>query len=290
MSLVAIPNVSEGRDPRRVASLAAVTASAGAAVLDVHSDALHHRSVLTTYGEPEVLTAAMTALAGACATELDLSHHEGRHPRLGSLDVCPFIYTEDPDGAISAAEDTARRIGEEVGLPCLLYGAAARTPERRELPDLRRGGLERWEAAFAGGETPDFGPARLDRRTGLVCVGARPPLIAFNVWLQAELSVANGIAQAIRERDGGLTGVRAIGIDMGEGWSQVSMNLTRPEEIGIDDVFDAVAERARKAGVQGLRGEIVGVPLARFMPDTEREAARWISPPGRSLESLLPDR
>jgi glutamate formiminotransferase len=290
MSLVAIPNVSEGRDPRRVASLASVTASGGAAVLDVHSDALHHRSVLTTCAEPGVLPAAMTALAAACAAELDLTRHEGRHPRLGSLDVCPFVYTDDPGGAILAAQETARRIGDELDLPCLLYGAAARTPERRELPDLRRGGLERWVAAFADGEMPDEGPARLDPRTGIVCVGARPPLIAFNVWLKGGAALARSIAQAVRETGGGLPGVRAIGIDMDEGWSQVSMNLTRPEITGIDDAFDAIAAKARKAGVEVFRGEIVGVPLERFMPHPEREAARWISPPGRSLESLLPDR
>lgn len=289
MSFVVIPNVSEGRDPARITELGAAAASGGARLLDVHSDPEHHRSVFTLWGERQAVIAGMVALATACSEAIDLSGHEGSHPRLGGLDVCPFVFTEDPSPAIEAARETAMAIGEEVGLPVLLYGAAASLPERRELPDLRRGGLERWSKDFASGAGPDAGPPSLDPRTGLICVGARRPLIAFNVWIQCPFATARDLAAMVRESSGGLPGVRALALDMGGGWSQVSMNLIDPDRTGIDDAFEAVTKAARSAGAGSIRGEIVGVPLARYMPDPEREAARQISPPGRSFESLLLD-
>ena len=289
MSLVAIPNVSEGRDPGKVARLAAACSAGGAEVLDVHSDASHHRSVFTMWGEPAALIQGVTSLARSAAELIDLSTHEGLHPRLGALDVCPLVFTGEPGAAIEAAREAARVIGSEVGIPVLLYGAAAADPSRRELPDLRRGGIARWISDFASGAQPDAGPATIDPSRGLVCVGARGPLIAFNVWLRGSMEAARDVARHVRASGGGLPGVRAIALDMGEGLTQVSMNFTAPDDAGIDDVFDLVAKEARGAGVQEIRGEIVGVPLRRYMPNPEREAARWISPPGRSLESLLPD-
>lgn len=229
----------------------------------------------------------MTALAAACASSIDLTNHRGLHPRLGALDVCPFVYLEDPGPAVEAARATARKIGSELGLPVLLYGEAARSDERRELPALRRGGLERWVGEFAAGTAPDAGPAIVDPSRGIVCIGARRPLIAFNVWLRAELSIARKIAAEIRASGGGLQGVRALALELDEGWSQVSMNLTEPVATGIDEAFEYVTEAARGAGIRDIRGEIVGLPLERFMPDPAREAARQISPPGRSLESVL---
>lgn len=286
MSLVAIPNVSEGRDPQKVAALAAAASAPGARVLDVHSDRGHHRSVFTVAGSTSALGTAMLRLATACRKEIDLSLHEGLHPRLGALDVCPFVGDKDVTEAVEAARAAARLIGGE-GMPVLLYGAAARRPDRRELPDLRRGGLAGLIEAFIHGELPDEGPADVDPRTGVVCVGARTPLIAFNVWLRADPGLARRIAASIRASGGGLPGVRAIGLEMAGGWAQVSMNLTEPERTGIDDAFDAVQALATRSGVREIRGEIVGLPPARYMPDPGREAARRILPPGRSLEAAL---
>lgn len=287
MSLVAIPNVSEGRHPEKVAALAAACSEGGARVLDVHSDPSHHRSVLTVWGEVPALVKGLTALAKTASETLDLTDHEGLHPRLGVFDVCPFVFTAAPGPAIEAAHQVAEAIGERVGIPVLLYGEAATTADRRELPGLRRGGLRRWMDEIKAGARPDAGPATIDPSTGIVCVGARGPLIAFNVWLSADFSVAQQIATQVRATGGGLSGVRAMALDMGGGVAQVSMNLTRPDEAGIDDAFEYVASRARDAGAKRIRGEIVGVPSRRYMPDPEREAARQISPPGRSLESLI---
>lgn len=287
MSLIAIPNISEGRDPAKVSLLAAAAASSGASVADVHSDLSHNRSVLTVCGEVSRLVEAMTALAAACGSSIDLTSHTGLHPRLGALDVCPFVYLEDPGPAVEAARATALRIGSELGLPVLLYGEAARRDEWRELPALRRGGLERWAKEFAAGTVPDAGPSVVDPSRGVVCVGARRPLIAFNVWLRTELSVARKIAAEVRASGGELPGVRALALELEEGWSQVSMNLTEPGSAGIDEAFDYVAKAARSVGIREIRGEIVGLPLDRYMPDPAREAARQISPPGRSLESVL---
>ena len=287
MSLVAIPNVSEGRDAEKVALLSSACSAGGAQVLDVHSDHSHHRSVFTLWGDAPALVQGLTALAHAAVEVVDLRGHDGLHPRLGVLDVCPFVFTGDAGPAVRAARETAHAIGTGAGIPVLLYGDAADDPARRELPDLRRGGWERWAAEFAAGAHPDAGPDRIDPKRGLVCVGARPPLIAFNVWLEGDLSIARQIAARVRESSGGLPGVRAIALDMDGGSTQVSMNLTRPDETGIDEAFELVAQMARTAGVREIRGEIVGVPPERYMPDPEREAARQISPPGRSLESLL---
>jgi glutamate formiminotransferase len=278
MGLIAVPNVSEGRDPARIAALAQAIERSGCRVVDTHSDEAHHRTVYTAVGSGEELIAGLTELACA-ARSIDLRDHQGVHPRLGVLDVCPIVSHDEPiERAVEVAVPTARAIAETCGIPTFLYGAAVRN-ETRELPDLRRGGLE----GLAGrGWGPDFGPTTIDPKVGIVCVGARRPLIAFNVWLHAAEGTARRIARAMRSEQ-----VRALGVQVDERRSQVSMNLVDPDRVGIDDAFATTKELAESEGVAIYATEIVGVPLERFMPSPEKEAARLLLKPGRSFEAAL---
>jgi glutamate formiminotransferase len=283
MSILAIPNVSEGRDEGLLSKLRAAVEGPGSRVLDVHSDVVHNRSVFTvTADQPPTLAPAMAALAAEAAV-IDMTSHEGVHPRLGGLDVCPFVpYRAEMSEAIDIAENAAALIGEEVGLPVYLYGENARRAEMKELPDLRRGGLAGLIGRAQGGLGPDLGPSEIDPRRGVVCVGARGPLIAFNVWIRAEPHIAVSIAAAVRRPN-----LRALGLAMGSGESQVSMNLTRPAELGIDDAYELVADGARTHDAEILGTELVGLVEQRWMPDPSKQAARRLLSPGRSIESAI---
>lgn len=275
--LVAVPNVSEGRDLALVERLVAAVDGAGARVLDVHTDAVHNRSVLTSAGDADALVDAMTALARA-ATAIDLSRHSGVHPRLGVLDVCPFVVDGfSQEAVVEVARTTGRSIADRAGIPVYLYGEAALRPECKELPRLRQ---------RAHQLPPDYGPATSDPRRGVACVGARGPLVAFNVWLRTDLEIAQRIAAAVRAQLGG-GGVRTLGLDLGDGLTQVSMNLTDPARAGVDDAFEAVAALAAAEGASVYGTELVGLPPERFMPDPGAEAARLLRGPGRSLERVL---
>jgi glutamate formiminotransferase len=288
VSLIAVPNVSEGRDETRIQALVRAVADNDARVLDVHSDVDHNRSVFTVTGAGAGMETALRRLATVAARSIDLETHSGAHPRLGCLDVCPYVpLDETMEAAVTAARRTAEAIGAD-GLPVYLYGAAAARAESRELPALRRGGLSGLITRAERGLVPDFGPHVITRRSGVVCVGARGTLIAFNAWLRCDLKRARAIAASVRESNGGLTGVRAIGVPVEvPGISQVSMNLTRPAVTGIDAAFEAVSDEARRANIAVTSTEIVGLVPARFMPDPQREAARMLMKPGRSLEAVL---
>jgi glutamate formiminotransferase len=287
MSILAIPNVSEGRDSRLIGALRSAITEAGAEVLDVHSDPIHNRTVLTVVADKvDDLPRAMAALA-AEAKVIDLTSHRGEHPRLGGLDVCPFVpHNNHMDAAVMAADQTAILVGEEVGLPVYLYGEAALRQNAKELPDLRLGGLPGLMARARGGFVPDIGPREIDPRRGVVCVGARGPLIAFNVWLHAELEVVRSIAQEVRRP--GL--VRALGMPIRPGISQVSMNLIRPQEVGIDTAYELVERKAAVRGVSVIGTELVGLVAERWLPDPQKQAARRLFSPGRSIESALSGR
>lgn len=254
----------------------------GAFVLDAHSDAVHHRSVFTVTAPAEVLEAALTKLAQATlAIRLDV--HDGVHPRLGGLDVCPIVPHELPiAGAVTLAHAVGRSIYRATDLPIYFYGEAALRNGTRELPDIRRGGLERLALRLR----PDIG-GPIDPVKGVVCVGARGPLIAFNVTLTGELSLAKSIAATLRESSGGLPGVRALAFPMKAETCQISMNLTRPELTGIDDAFEEIAAAARLAGTEVIGCEIVGLVPGRFLPDPNKQAARLLQQPGLSLETKL---
>ena len=214
--LVAVPNVSEGRDRTAIARLAESIEDAGGRVLDVHSDVVHNRTVFTAAGDGPTLVAAMAALArSACA--IDLTRHAGVHPRLGVLDVCPFV-VDDANVAdvVDAARAAGAAIWEEAGIPVYLYGYAATRRECEHLPALRQGGTARLAERSETGLPPDFGTTPVDPRRGVACVGARDVLIAFNVWLRADAGAARSIAREVRSTLGS-AGVRALGLDLGNG-------------------------------------------------------------------------
>jgi glutamate formiminotransferase len=284
--LVAVPNLSEGRDAESIGSFRGAVEAGGARIADVHSDPVHNRTVITAAAAPGSLVEAMARLAEA-ARVIDLTAHEGVHPRVGALDVCPFVVDEAPlPDVVEVARSAAASIAETGGLPVYLYGYAATRPECERLPDLRRGGLSGLIERNSRGLLPDFGPATIDPRRGVVCVGARGVLIAFNVWLRCGVTVARGIAGEVRSRPD-LVGVRALGLDLGGGRAQVSMNLTQPDRTDVDRAFGAVAELAAGAGVAIEATELVGVPPQRYLPDPDAAAARLLLTPGRSLEAAL---
>ncbi|MQB00012.1 MAG: glutamate formiminotransferase [Actinobacteria bacterium] len=290
--LIAVPNVSEGRDEAAISRYAEEISSAGASVLDVHADPTHNRSVYTVAGPTDALIEGTIRLAVACS-KIDLSTHVGIHPRLGGLDVCPYVpHTGSMDEAIAAARAAGRSIYERAALPVYLYGEAALRADTRELPQLRRGGLGTLKQRANGGLAPDHGTtSEIDFRRGVVCVGARGVLIAFNVWLRCERRAAEEIAAAVRkgggDRGAGLPGLRALGLAISPGVSQVSMNIVDPELTSIDQAFQAVALNAELRKIPIVHTELVGLVPERYQPDPNAAAARLLTEPGRSLEAAL---
>jgi glutamate formiminotransferase len=264
----AIPNVSEGRDAARLARLAAAIAGGGATLLDRTADWSHHRAVFTFAGQGGQVERAAAALAAAVAAEVDLSTHSGVHPRIGALDVLPFV----PLGAASMAEAIAlahrvgRTIADTLGLPVFLYEAAARSPERRPLEAVRRGGLAGLAARLREPAwQPDYGPATLHPTAGAMAIGARGPLVAWNLVLdRADLALARHIARAIRASNGGLPHVKALGLALEHtGQVQVSMNLTDYRITSMAEVYRAVLAEAIASGADIAASEIIGlVPRA----------------------------
>jgi glutamate formiminotransferase len=271
--LECVPNFSDGRDPAVAAELqAAIRATDGVRLLDWHADRDHDRSVATFVGEPASVEAAAFAAIACAARRIDLSRQRGVHPRIGAADVCPFVALEPADRtrAVSSAHALGKRVGAELGLPVYFYGEAALRPERVALPDVRRGGFEGLARAVREdpARCPDEGPARLDPRAGAVAIGARGFLVAFNVELEsADLEAARAIAREVRESNGGLAGVRALGLALAtRGIVQVSLNLCAPERTGLVAVFDAVERGARARGLSIRGSELVGL-APRFALD-----------------------
>ncbi|MBD0353650.1 MAG: glutamate formimidoyltransferase [Rubrobacter sp.] len=270
----AVPNFSEGRDPAKISRIAhPVRAVPSVRVLGLHSDPDHNRSVLTFAGAGDAVLKAAVALAESCCAEIDLASQTGEHPRMGSLDVLPFVPLEGAtlEDAASLARQAGERLGK-LGLPVYLYEAAATAPHRRNLANIRRGGY----AGLAGrmGDPlwqPDYGPAELDPRRGAVAVGARPFLIAFNAYLDTDdVEVARAVARRVRERDGGLPGLKALGLPVG-GKAQVSMNLTNLEKTPMPTALEAVRAAAAELGASVESTELVGLaPLEAIL-----EVARY---------------
>ncbi len=268
-TLLAVPNVSEGRDPDAIARIAqAVTQSPGVRLLDVHSDRDHQRSVYTVSGSPGTLADAVVNAGAEALASIDLAKHAGGHPRIGALDIAPIVYLRDQDVGAASAEALvlADRLGDELELPVFLYGALGGGRTRAE---IRRGGLEELARRLATGELhPDFGPARLHPFAGGVLVGARSPLVAFNVQLAppATLEDARAIAADIREGGStGFPGLRALGVWLGErGVAQVSMNVEDYLSAPLAAVVEAIAKRAALTGAElvGLapRAALEGFP------------------------------
>ena len=258
--LESVPNFSEGRDHAAVDAIGAALAQ-HARILDVHVDADHNRSVFTIVGgDAEIVDSLLAGIA--CARDcIDLRRHEGVHPRIGAADIVPVvpIRPEDMERARAAAHEVARRVGGELGLPVFLYAelAAGRGPAF-----FRRGGPEELQRRIDDGElAPDFGPPKLHPAAGGVIVGARRPLIAFNVDLvDADVEAAKAIARTVRERDGGFPGVRALGLDLpNAGHAQISMNVEDWESSALHDIVAAIEREAAARGVELAGAELVGL-------------------------------
>jgi glutamate formiminotransferase len=266
-----VPNVSEGRDRAVLDRLASVIRAVdGVTLMNVHADPDHHRAVFSFLGAPGAVETAALALATAVVETVDMRAHHGLHPRLGALDVVPFVPLAG--APIAAADTVAGRVGAAIAarhaLPVYFYARSARRPDRRRLPDVRRGGYEALAARLATpAGAPDAGPARFDARAGAVVVGARDVLVAFNVWLDSsDLEAARAIARDVRESGGGLRAVQALGVPLpSRGIVQVSLNLVDHRVTPIGVAFDRVAEQARRRGIAVQRAELVGVtPRAAF--------------------------
>jgi glutamate formiminotransferase len=266
-----VPNVSEGRDQARLARVAAaVRATPGVTLADVHADPDHHRSVFTFLGEPATVAAGAVALADAVLAEIDMREHRGIHPRIGALDVLPFVPLSDTpmSVAVSLAHAVGATLATRHALPVYYYGEAARRPERRALRELRHGEYEGLAARLGREEgRPDDGPARFDPRRGAVLVGARGVLVAYNVWLASDdLAAARAIAREVRASGGGLPAVQALGLPLASrGRVQVSMNLLDHRVTPIPAAYDRVAQAAARRGIAIERAELVGLaPRAAF--------------------------
>jgi glutamate formiminotransferase len=296
--LECVPNVSEGRRPEVVARLvAAVTAAAAATgdvrVLDVASDPDHNRSVLTLAGEPEALHHGLLALYEAALAEIDLNRHEGVHPRVGAVDVVPFVpLGETPMAvAVAAAHRLAPAVAERFGLPVYLYERAARHEERRRLATIRKGGFEGFGARIADPAwEPDHGPARRHPTGGVTVIGARFFLIAFNAVLDTDdAEVARAVARKVRESGGGLPAVRAMGVYLASrGRAQVSMNLVDYRQTPVLVALERVRREAAALGAAVVESEIVGLVPEEAALGVVRDALQLPAfPAGKLIEGRL---
>jgi glutamate formiminotransferase / 5-formyltetrahydrofolate cyclo-ligase len=260
-SLLAVPNVSEGRDADRIAALGSAFASP-ASLLDCHSDGDHNRTVFTLAGEPAALSEALARGATAAIDSIDMEAHEGVHPAIGALDVCPVVWLEEDRE--EAARQLALEVGDaiaELGVPVFFYGALASGPEHVERAYFRNGGLaELWLRMEAGELRPDRGPASPHRTAGATLVTARPPLGAFNVELDSDdLDAARAVAAGLRESGGGLPGVRAIGLPLAAGRTQVSTNVHDPVAVSLGQVVERVRALAAPLGARPVEAEVIGL-------------------------------
>lgn len=270
-----IPNFSEGRRSEVVDAIAAaISAVPEATLLDQTLDADHNRSVITFAGPPEAVAEAAFQAVRRAAGLIDMTQHSGQHPRVGATDVLPFVPLGGAtlDQCVALARSVGQRIGDELGIPVYLYEAAATRPERAALPNLRKGEYEglRDTIATDPARAPDFGPAHLGT-AGATIVGARQPLIAYNIYLNtADVEVAKRIAKAVRGSSGGLRGVRALGM-LVEGRAQVSMNLVDFRTTPIHRVVEMVAREAAAYGVLVAESELIGL----IPEDALLDAARF---------------
>jgi glutamate formiminotransferase len=257
--LESVPNFSEGRDRATIDALADALGGK-ARLLDVHVDADHNRSVFTLVGSGEELVEALLTGIAVARERIDLRLHEGAHPRIGAADVVPIVPLVPEDLALAreAALELAVRVGSELGLPVFLYGelGGGRGPAF-----FRAGGTDELARRLADAElAPDYGPGRLDERAGGVLVGARRPLIAFNVNLRGTLDAAREIAAVVRERDGGFPGVRALGLELSAaGLVQVSMNVEDYEAAALHEIVARVEQEAAARGAEVAGSELVGL-------------------------------
>lgn len=279
-----VPNFSEGRDAAKIERIAeAGRAVAGVTVLDVERNADHHRCVISLYGEGEPLLEAVFRMMQVATATIDLTQHRGEHPRMGATDVVPFVPVGSATmaDAVKLAERLGERVARELSIPVYLYASAARRPERADLAKVREGQFEgiRDQIATDPARAPDFGPPRVHPTAGAVAIGARPVLIAYNVYLESpDVAIAKQIAREVRARDGGLPEVKALGFAIQErGLAQVSMNLTDYRTTSIARAFDAVRRAAEAAGTAVRDSEIVGLVPEDALVDAAEAYLRLVA-------------
>ena len=292
MLIECVPNFSEGARSEVVEAIVAkVRQESPARVLDLQSDASHNRSVLTLAGDPDSLTRAVMALVGACLGAIDLRTHRGEHPRMGAVDVVPFIPLEG--ATIADCVALARRVGEAIakahGIPVFLYEDASTAPHRKGLEDIRRGQFEGLAAKLKDPQwTPDFGPTEPHPSFGAVVVGARMPLIAYNVNLNTDdVEIAKKIAKGIRHSTGGYRFVKAMGLIVdigGRKVAQVSMNMTDFTKTPLFRVTETIRNEAARYGVSISGSEIVGLVPAQALIDS---AEHYLQLTGFSSQQVL---
>jgi len=289
-----VPNFSEGRHQGTIQALVqAIQAVPGVQVLDVHSDGDHHRSVITFIGEPQACAEAAFHSAQVAQALIDLTQHQGVHPRMGAVDVIPFVPLEGVTMAdcVALARQLGERIGRELHIPVFLYEAAAARPERANLAAVRQGQFEGLRELMGTDpdHVPDFGPNHIHPTAGAVAIGARGPLIAWNVTLgTSDVNVAKSIAQAVRHSSGGLRYCKALGLEIkSRGVVQVSMNLTDFRHTPLHRVLVLIEHEAQRYGVPVLGSQIVGlIPQAALLD----AAAHYLKLERFSPEQVLENR
>lgn len=268
-----VPNFSEGRRTEVIdAIITEIKSVDGVRFLNHTYDHDHNRAVLTFVGAPEAMKTAAFAAVAKAAELIDMEEHTGEHPRIGATDVVPFIPIKDTtiEECVTLARELGKEIGEKLKIPIYLYEAAATRDDRRNLAKVRKGQYEGLKIAIQTDpdRKPDFGPPQLHPRAGATVVGARMPLIAYNVNLDSnDLALARRIATTIRERDGGFKNVKALGLEIKErNIVQVSMNLTNYQVTSVHKVFDKIKEEADAVGVKVLESEVIGlIPMTAMV-------------------------
>ena len=282
-----VPNFSEGRDQATIAALrAAVVAVPGAQLLDVQADKSHNRAVFTFVAPPAAAAEAAFRAMRVAMERIDLTKHTGEHPRMGATDVVPFVPVSGitMDDCVMLARQLGERVGKELGIPVFLYAKAAARPERERLPDIRKGEFEGMRERTLD---PDFGPTKVHPTAGATAIGARPFLVAFNVYLNTqEIAVAKEIAKEIRTSSGGLPGVQASGFIV-DGLAQVSMNLLDIDVTSPAVVYNAIKMRAEKRDVAVQMSEIVGLIPERALIGAAESALRLSNAADHVLETKI---
>ena len=269
-----VPNISEGRNASLIGEAISAIEVTGAHVLHATSDPVHHRSVLTIAGSDVQVLEAALVLAGLSTERIDLRTHRGVHPRIGALDVLPFVPLRGGtmERAVTLAQEAAARIWQRYGVPSFFYGEAATAPHRRLLADVRRGQFEGLDQRFSDPRwRPDTGNIARHERAGAIAIGARDVLIAYNVELvTGDVRIARSIAKALREGTGGLQSLRALGLERSEGIVQVSLNVTAYEATPLYRIVELIRQMAARHGVAVLRGELIGCLPQRAVEQSAR--------------------
>lgn len=288
-----VPNFSEGRDLEKIDKIVSpFRARQGVKLLDYSNDEDHNRLVVTVVGEPEALKEAVIEAIGVAVKLIDLNHHQGQHPRMGAADVVPFIPIKEctMDEAIALSKEVGARVAEAYNLPVFLYEKSASAPHRENLAAIRKGEFEGMAEKIHQPEwKPDFGPAERHPTAGTVAIGARMPLVAYNINLDTpSLEIAHGIAKKVRFIGGGLRFCKAMGVELKErGITQVSMNLTDYSKTAIYRAHEMVRFEARRYGVNIVGSEIIGLVPMEALIDT---AAYYLGLENFSMQQVLESR